>query len=310
MFRIAIVLLILNLEDLDMEEKLKGIYAALLVPFDEQGQVKEEGLKQIARNAIEHEKLDGLYVNGSSGENFLINTEQKKQIFRLAKEAVGDDVKLIAQVGSLDLNEAIELGKYATELGYDAISAVTPFYYPFSFEEIKQYYFDLIEATQNNMIIYAIPDLTGVNISIEQFGELFNHEKIVGVKYTAPNFFLLERIRKAYPDKLILSGFDEMLVQAAISGVDGAIGSTYNVNGVRARQIFDLAKEGKIDEAYQIQHDTNDIIEGVLSMGLYPTLKEILKSRGIDGGLPKRPFAPFNESNRQALNNLIDKYNL
>lgn len=293
-----------------MEEKLKGLYAALLVPFDEQGQVKEEGLKQIARNAIEHEKLDGLYVNGSSGENFLINTEQKKQIFRLAKEGVGDDVKLIAQVGSLDLNEAIELGKYATELGYDAISAVTPFYYPFSFEEIKQYYFDLIEATQNNMIIYAIPDLTGVNISIEQFGELFNHEKIVGVKYTAPNFFLLERIRKAYPDKLILSGFDEMLVQAAISGVDGAIGSTYNVNGVRARQIFDLAKEGKIDEAYQIQHDTNDIIEGVLSMGLYPTLKEILKSRGIDGGVPKRPFAPFNESNREALNNLIDKYNL
>ncbi|MCP6652124.1 dihydrodipicolinate synthase family protein, partial [Klebsiella pneumoniae] len=79
---------------------------------------------------------------------------------------------------------------------------------------------------------------------------------------------------------------------------------------VRARQIFDLAKEGKIDEAYQIQHDTNDIIEGVLSMGLYPTLKEILKSRGIDGGVPKRPFAPFNESNREALNNLIDKYNL
>ena len=50
-----------------MEDKLKGLYAALLVPFDEHGQVKEEGLKQIAKNAIETEKLDGLYVNGSSG---------------------------------------------------------------------------------------------------------------------------------------------------------------------------------------------------------------------------------------------------
>ena len=189
-----------------MEDKFKGLYAALLVPFDENGQVKEEGLAQIAKNAIETEKLDGLYVNGSLGENFLLSKEQKKQVFKVAKEAVNDDVKLIAQVGSLDLNEAIELGKYATELGYDAISAVTPFYYPFSFEEIKDYYFELIEATQNNLIIYAIPDLTGVNISIEQFGELFNHEKVVGVKYTAPNFFLLERIRKAYPDKLILSG--------------------------------------------------------------------------------------------------------
>ncbi|MGA4514358.1 N-acetylneuraminate lyase [Staphylococcus caledonicus] len=293
-----------------MEDKLKGLYAALLVPFDEQGQVKEEGLKQIAKNTIETEKLDGLYVNGSSGENFLISKEQKKQIFRVVKETVGDQTNLIAQIGSLDLNEAIELGKYATELGYDALSAVTPFYYPFSFEEIKQYYFDIIEAIQNNMIIYAIPDLTGVNISIEQFGELFNHEKVVGVKYTAPNFFLLERIRKAYPDKLILSGFDEMLVQAAISGVDGAIGSTYNVNGCRARQIFDLAREGKIEDAYRLQHETNDIIETVLGMGIYSTLKEILKSRGIDGGLPKRPFTPFNEANRETLDNLIKKYDL
>ncbi len=293
-----------------MEEQLKGLYAALLVPFDENGQVKEEGLKQIAKNAIEVEQLDGLYVNGSSGENFLISKEQKKQIFKVVKEAVGNDVKLIAQVGSLDLNEAIELGKYATDLGYDALSAVTPFYYPFSFEEIKQYYFDIIEATQNKMIIYAIPDLTGVNISINQFEELFNNEKIVGVKYTAPNFFLLERIRKAFPDKLILSGFDEMLVQAVISGVDGAIGSTYNVNGRRARQIYDLAREGKVEEAYKIQHDTNNIIETVLSMGIYPTLKEILKTRGIDGGVPKRPFSPFNEANRKELNQLIETYNL
>lgn len=293
-----------------MEEQLKGLYAALLVPFDENGQVKEEGLKQIAKNAIEVEQLDGLYVNGSSGENFLISKEQKKQIFKVVKEAVGNDVKLIAQVGSLDLNEAIELGKYATNLGYDALSAVTPFYYPFSFEEIKQYYFDIIEATQNKMIIYAIPDLTGVNISINQFEELFNNEKIVGVKYTAPNFFLLERIRKAFPDKLILSGFDEMLVQAVISGVDGAIGSTYNVNGRRARQIYDLAREGKVEEAYKIQYDTNNIIETVLSMGIYPTLKEILKTRGIDGGVPKRPFSPFNEANRKELNQLIETYNL
>ncbi|MDS3924601.1 N-acetylneuraminate lyase [Staphylococcus hominis] len=293
-----------------MEEQLKGLYAALLVPFDENGQVKEEGLKQIAKNAIEVEQLDGLYVNGSSGENFLISKEQKKQIFKVVKEAVGNDVKLIAQVGSLDLNEAIELGKYATNLGYDALSAVTPFYYPFSFEEIKQYYFDIIEATQNKMIIYAIPDLTGVNISINQFEELFDNEKIVGVKYTAPNFFLLERIRKAFPDKLILSGFDEMLVQSVISGVDGAIGSTYNVNGRRARQIYDLAREGKVEEAYKIQHDTNNIIETVLSMGIYPTLKEILKTRGIDGGVPKRPFSPFNEANRKELNQLIETYNL
>ncbi|PTK91614.1 N-acetylneuraminate lyase [Staphylococcus gallinarum] len=293
-----------------MKKELTGLFAALLVPFDENGDIKVDGLREVAKNAIETEQLDGLYVNGSSGENFLLNTDQKKQIFKIAKAAVTDDTKMIAQVGSLDLKEAIELGKYATELGYDAISAVTPFYYPFSFEEIRDYYFDLIEATQNDLIIYAIPDLTGVNISIDQFESLFNHERIIGVKYTAPNFYLLERIRKAFPNKLILSGFDEMLVQATISGVDGAIGSTYNINGKRARQIFEAVHQGNVAEAYQLQHESNDIIETVLELGIYPTLKEVLKTRGIDSGLPKKPFKPFDERHRNKLDQLIKAYSL
>lgn len=293
-----------------MKKELTGLFAALLVPFDENGDIKVDGLREVAKNAIETEQLDGLYVNGSSGENFLLNTDQKKQIFKIAKDAVTDDTKMIAQVGSLDLKEAIELGKYATELGYDAISAVTPFYYPFSFEEIRDYYFDLIDATQNDLIIYAIPDLTGVNISIDQFESLFNHERIIGVKYTAPNFYLLERIRKAFPNKLILSGFDEMLVQAAISGVDGAIGSTYNINGKRARQIFEAVHQGNVAQAYQLQHESNDIIETVLELGIYPTLKEVLKTRGIDSGLPKKPFKPFDERHRNKLDQLIKAYSL
>ncbi len=293
-----------------MDERFKGLYAALLVPFDEQGQVLEEGLKQIARNAIETEGMDGLYVNGSSGENFLISKEQKKQIFKIAKEAVSDDVKLIAQIGALDMNEAIELGKYATELGYDAISAVTPFYYPFSFDEIKEYYFKLIEETQNNFIIYANPGSTGVNITNEQFDELFTHDKIIGVKYTAPDFFLLERLRHTYPDKLIFSGFDEMLIQAAVTGVDGAIGSTYNINGKRARQIFELVQQGQVHEALRIQNETNDIISTVLELGIYPALKEILGSRGIESGMPKRPLKPLSDDKRERLNKLIQQYHL
>lgn len=293
-----------------MDERFKGLYAALLVPFDEQGQVLEEGLKQIARNVIETEGMDGLYVNGSSGENFLISKEQKKQIFKIAKEAVSDDVKLIAQIGALDMNEAIELGKYATELGYDAISAVTPFYYPFSFEEIKEYYFKLIEETQNNFIIYANPGSTGVNITNEQFDELFTHDKIIGVKYTAPDFFLLERLRHTYPDKLIFSGFDEMLIQAAVTGVDGAIGSTYNINGKRARQIFELVQQGQVHEALRIQNETNDIISTVLELGIYPALKEILGSRGIESGMPKRPLKPLSDDKRERLNKLIQQYHL
>src|SRR5699024_9981977 len=108
----------------------------------------------------------------------MLSTEQKKQIFNIVKDESKDEITLIAQVGSVNLTEAVELGKYATELGYDCLSAVTPFYYPFTFEEIKSYYDTIIEATGNKMLIYAIPALTGVSISLEQYDALFENEKI------------------------------------------------------------------------------------------------------------------------------------
>lgn len=289
---------------------LKGIYSALLIPFDEKGEVKEDGLRQVIEHNLNVCGVDGLYVNGSSGENFLLNTAQKKQIFKFVKEVVGDRAKLIAQVGSLDLNEAVELAKYATELGYDSLSAVTPFYYPLSFKEVKDYYETIINATDNSMILYYIPTLTGVKISLEQFSELLDNEKVIGVKYTAADFYQLERFRRRFPDKLIWSGFDEMLVQAAISGVDGAIGSTYNVNGKTSKKIFELAKEGKVEEAYELQHKANDVIEKVLELGLYQTLKEILKVKGIDAGYCKKPMKVFDPEKLPEVEKLVKDYNL
>ncbi|WP_040227159.1 N-acetylneuraminate lyase [Bhargavaea cecembensis] len=269
---------------------MNGIYTALVCSFDENGKVNEAGLREIVRYNIDVQQVDGLYVNGSSGENFLMSTDQKRKVFEIVKDEAKQDVKLIAQIGALDLDEAIALGQFATELGYDAVSAVTPFYYRFDFEEVKDYYNTILEHVDNKMIIYSIPALTGVNMSLDQFGELFQNEKIIGVKFTAPDFFLLERIRHAFPDKLIFSGFDEMLLSAAVLDVDGAIGSTFNVNGRRAKQIFELAKDGQIKEAREIQKQTNDLIAAILANGLYQTIKEILKSEGVDAGYSKKPM--------------------
>ncbi len=116
---------------------LKGIFSALLVSFNEDGTINEKGLRQIIRHNIDKMKVDGLYVGGSTGENFMLSTEEKKEIFRIAKDEAKDQIALIAQVGSVNLKEAVELGKYATELGYDCLSAVTPFYYKFSFLKLN-----------------------------------------------------------------------------------------------------------------------------------------------------------------------------
>ena len=290
------------------KQELKGIFSALLTSFDEKGNINENGVRQIIRHNIDKMKVDGLYVGGSTGENFLISTEEKKRIFKIAKEEAKDHIKLIAQVGSLNINESIELAKYVTDLGYDAISAVTPFYYKFSFEEIKDYYNTIINSVDNYLIIYSIPFLTGVNISVEQFGQLFENERIIGVKFTAADFYLLERLRKAYPEHLIFAGFDEMMLPATVLNVDGAIGSTFNVNGIRARQIFELAKQGKIDEAFKIQNITNDLITDILGNGLYSTLKYLLQLQGIDAGYCKKPMSVITEAQKEKAKIMYEKY--
>lgn len=289
---------------------LKGIYSALLVPFDENGNIKKNGLREVVRQNIDEQQVDGLYVNGSSGENFMLSTEQKKTVFQIVSEENQGEINLIAQVGSVNLDEAIDLGNYATKLGYDCLSAVTPFYYPFTFEEIKHYYEAIIAATGNHMLIYAIPALTGVNISMAQYDELFQNEKVVGVKYTDQNLFMLERLRKRYPDKLIFYGVDEMLIYGVVSGVDGAIGSTYNVNGQRAREIFNLYQDGRISDAYAVQHTTNDLIENILSLGIYQTLKKILKTKGVDAGTTKKPMRDFDESKTDEVKQLVQDFQL
>ncbi|UOQ92339.1 N-acetylneuraminate lyase [Halobacillus shinanisalinarum] len=287
---------------------MKGLYSALMCSFDEQGKVNEQGLREIVRHNIDVSKIDGLYVNGSTGENFLISKEQKKQIFDIVKDEAGDEVKLIAQIGALNIDEAIELAQFATSLGYDAISAVTPFYYKFEFEEIKDYYTTILEHVDNDLIIYSIPALTGVNMNLEQFGELFEHEQVIGVKFTAPDFFLLERIRHAFPDKLIYSGFDEMLLPASVLNVDGAIGSTFNVNGKRAKQIFELAQSGQIDEAREVQKVTNDLIAEILDNGLYQTIKEILIFKGVNAGLCRKPMKSLTDDGISKAKQIAEKY--
>ncbi len=290
---------------------MEGIIAALVVPYHDNGKIDEQGLRKIVRFNMDVNHIDGLYVNGSTGENFLISTEEKKQIFKIVKDEAQNDVHLIAQIGSINLYEAVELGQFATELGYSCLSAVTPFYYNFSFEEIKDYYLTIVNETQNNMIIYSMPSFTGVDMSLGHFGDLLKNNKIIGVKYTNSDFFLLERIRKMFPEKLIFSGFDEMLLSASVLGVNGAIGSTFNINAKRAKKIFQLVKDGQIEEARKIQHETNDLIEKVLELGVYQTIKEVFACKGvISVSGSRKPLKGFDQSKRDLVAEMVKEFNL
>ncbi|KRK81120.1 N-acetylneuraminate lyase [Companilactobacillus nodensis DSM 19682 = JCM 14932 = NBRC 107160] len=287
---------------------MKKLYSALMTAFNDDGSINEAGIREMIRYNIDVNKIDGLYVGGSTGENFNMSHDQKEQVFKIAIDEANGAIDLIAQVGSLDLNESKYLAKFVTDLGYPKISAVTPFYYNYTFEQIKNYYNEIVKDVDNKLLIYSIPALTGVSLSMEQFGELFENPKIIGIKYTNADFYLLERVRNAFPDKLILSGFDEMLLPALALGVDGAIGSTYNLNAKRAKAEMIAFDDGDIDKARQLQHDSNDLITALIKNDIYPSLKLVFEEMGVHAGVTKAPMSKPTPEMRAGAKAIYENY--
>lgn len=288
---------------------MQKVYSALMTAFDEKGNLDEQGTREIIRYNIDKMHVDGLYVGGSTGEAFLIDEEEKKRIFKIAMEEADGACDLIAQVGSPNLIQAKRLANYVVNtLGYSTISAVTPFYYHFDFDEIKNYYDTIVEDLDTQLIVYSIPALTGVALSLKQFEELLANPKIVGIKYTNNDFYLLERLRNKFPDKKIYSGFDEMLLPALVLGVDGCIGSTFNVNAPRVKREIKAFNEGDIATAREMQRQSNDLISAILDNDLYNCIKLLLQEQGVHAGFTREPMRKPTIEMKQKAHEIASKY--
>ena len=123
------------------KEKFKGILPALLTPFDKRDKVSKKSVEKLIRYNLA-KGVDGFYVGGSTGEGLLLTKEERETLFEYAAEANNGKSTMIAHVGTVCTEHAIEMAKNAEKLGYDAISAVAPYYYAFTPEQRKQYYYD------------------------------------------------------------------------------------------------------------------------------------------------------------------------
>lgn len=278
---------------------MKGIITALLTPFESDGTINEKGLQEVVRHNINEMKVNGLYVGGSTGESFLMDESSRKDLLKIVKEEAGNEVPLIGQIGSLNIEEAIRLGKEAKELGYEALSAITPYYYKFSFQEIKAYYERLTEETDHPMIIYSNPAFTGTQFSIEDYGELLAIPNVIGVKYTDTDLSKLAKLKELHQDKVFYSGADDMVLQFAVSGADGAIGSTYNIIGREANAVYEAVGNADLETARDHQKQMNNVIMQLEDIGVYQTIKHVLKQYGIDAGAMRFPFKELNEDEKK-----------
>ena len=277
-------------------KSLKGIYTALLTPFTDDAKIKEKELIDLVLHNLSL-GADGFYVCGSTAEALMLSAEERMEIMRIVKENAGD-AKLIAHVGSLSERDAIKLAKYAKELSYDLISSVAPFYYKFSFSEIRNYYIRLAEASGMKMLVYHIPAFSGVGMGMDEISSFLDDDRFAGIKYTSNDFFTMERCKALYSDKLIMNGYDEMLLSGLAMGADGGIGSTYNFMADKFVLIRKLFSEGKLEQARAVQNEANRIITVLCKIGVLQAEKEVLNQLGFDFGDCLPPFSKVSEEQK------------
>lgn len=293
-----------------MDKKIKGIIPALVTPFTKDGKVDVNQLEKIIEFEVTKLGIDGLYICGSTAEAFLLDFEEKKLILettaKVVKQKLKSDIKLIAQVGGLNVYEMIKLAKIAEECNYDAISAVTPYYYGFKFEDIKNYYQFLIDNSNLPIIIYYLPALTAINISMKDFIELLSMKNVIGVKYSSPDLFMLERLINEKPDSTFLFGVDEFLMAATTLGIDGAIGSTFNIMGHAAKKIFVASKSSNVFDARIYTKKYNTWLKFILDNGVYQTVKQsVAYASGAGETYCRMPMKQIDEKSHSSSKELI-----
>ena len=281
-------------------QKFKGIFPALLTPFDGKEKVNVGALTELVAYNIA-KGVSGFYVGGSTAEAFLLSEEERKLVYKTVAKAAKGKVTLIAHIGCISTAQAIEFGKYAKELGYDAISAIAPFYYKFNFEQIKKYYYDIVNAVDMPMIIYNFPNFSGVNLTVAQVEEFFCDDRFIGIKHTSNDYFAMEQFKTRFPEKLVYNGFDEMLLSGLAMGADGGIGSTYNFMAEKYIEIYKLFSENKLAEARVLQQECNRIITALCKVGVMEGEKEVLCQMGFDFGNARAPFSVLTDEQKNFL---------
>ena len=278
--------------------ELSGVYPALLTPFTKSNQVNAKVLEELVEYNIQ-KGVKGFYVGGSTAEAFLLTEEERMQIYEIVANKAAGRVKLLAHVGSISTDQAIRFANRAKELNYDTVSAVCPFYYGFSFDEIKKYYRDIINASEMPMVMYYIPGTSGVKFSTAQIAEILDNDMVIGLKHTSNDYFALEQVKTKFQDKVIFNGFDEMFLCGLSMGADGGIGSTYNYMAEKFIKIQKLFKENKMAEALAEQREANRIIKILIEVGGMQMNKTVLCQMGFDFGEARAPFAPLSDETQE-----------
>lgn len=295
-------------------EKYHGVIPAFYACYDDHGAISTDRTRKLARHLV-NKGVKGLYVGGSSGECIYLEKEERMTMLEAVMSEVKGECTVIAHVACNNTNESRQLAAHAEKLGVDAIASIPPIYFHLPEYAIADYWNAISAAAPNtDFIIYNIPQLAGVALSLNLFKEMRKNPKVIGVKNSSMPTQDIQMFKHEGGEScVVFNGPDEQFVAGRAIGADGGIGGTYAAMPELFLKMNQYLNNNQYAEAQPIQYAANDIIAAMCAChgNLYAVMKRILYLReGLELGsvrLPMPALIPEDEKQVERCARMIDQ---
>lgn len=277
-------------------EKIIGLINAPFTPFDANGEINLKPIPEYAA-LLQRNGLKGVFINGSSGEGYMLTNEERMQLAEAWMAAAPKDFKVIVHVGSCCVRSSKKLAEHAQKIGAWGIGAMAP---PFPkinrIEELVKYCEEIAAGAPDlPFYYYHIPAFNGAFLSMVKFLEAVDGRipNFAGIKYTFESIYEYNQCRLYAGGKFdMLHGQDETILPSlAMGGAQGGIGGTTNYNGKVLTSIIEAWNNGDLENARELQNFAQEVINVICHFrGNIVGGKRIMKLIGLDLGGNRTPF--------------------
>lgn len=267
------------------------VLVAMVTPFTPDGDLDLKGAQELAAHLVGKQGVDGLVVNGTTGEAPTTTDAEKAQVIKAVKEAVGENTKILAGVGTNSTRHTIELAHQAEQNGADGLLVVTPYYSKPTQEGVENHFRQVADASGLPALLYDIPGRTGTAIETETLLRLSEHPRIVGVKDCKVDLLATAKVI-AETGLDFYSGNDELILPLYSIGGVGTVSTVGHVVGNEIKAMLDAYDEGDNKEALRRHQALLPVITAIMTREPGAVaVKAALNLLGLPAGPVREPLA-------------------
>lgn len=290
-----------------MQVNWEGIYPAITTKFNKDGSLDLATFKKNLYAQLEG-GIHGIVLGGTLGEASTLRKEEKLELLETTLDVAGDKIPIVINIAEKTTRDAIQTARDAKKNGASGLMMLPPMQYKADDRETVTYFKAVAESTDLPIMIYNNPVDYGINVTIEMFEELIEHDNIQAVKESTRDLTNVTRIINRFGDRLkILCGVDTLALEAILLGASGWVAGLVCAFPRETVAIYELAKAGRMEEAREIYRWFMPLLELDINPKLVQNIKLAETANGIGTEYVREPRLPLVGEEREHVQNVISK---